>query len=221
MELIQHPSPNFDDRPNDVIVDLLVLHYTGMETGAAALDRMCDPAAEVSAHYMVEEDGKVFQLVNETKRAWHAGKSYWRGRSGLNACSIGIEIVNPGHEFGYRAFPQIQMDAVKDLCISIMGRHMIPARNVVGHSDIAPSRKEDPGELFDWPFLAEAGVGLWPFFVSDSPTSFDVPTALQRYGYTGAPDDLIAFKRHFCPERLDLAWGETDSAILHSLLQCI
>ena len=140
---------------------MLVLHYTGMPSAAAALARLCDPGAKVSAHYLVDEDGTVQALVAEQNRAWHAGVSFWRGATGLNDRSIGIEIVNPGHEFGYRPFPPAQMQAVRELCRGILARWPIPARNVVAHSDIAPNRKQDPGELFDWRGLAAAGIGLW------------------------------------------------------------
>ena len=141
---------------------MLILHYTGMQTAQEAIDRLRDPAARVSSHYVVDEDGAVLRLVPEERRAWHAGVSYWRGHSGLNGRSIGIEIVNPGHEWGYRDFPVLQLAAVCDLCLAILSRHPIPARNVVAHSDVAPDRKEDPGERFDWRSLAENGVGLWP-----------------------------------------------------------
>ena len=158
------PSPNHDARPADEPVDVLVLHYTGMQTAAAAIERLCDPASRVSSHYVVEEDGAIWRLVPEERRAWHAGISFWRGHELLNGRSVGVEIVNPGHEWGYRPFPAAQMAAVRDLCAGILARHPIPARNVVAHSDIAPDRKEDPGELFDWPGLAVAGIGLWPDF---------------------------------------------------------
>ncbi len=157
-------SPNRDARPADEPVDILVLHYTGMQSADAAIDRLCDPAARVSSHYVVAEDGVVWRLVPEEERAWHAGVSFWRGHETLNGRSVGIEIVNPGHEWGYRRFPPAQMAAVRDLCLGILARHPIPARNVVAHSDIAPDRKEDPGELFDWPGLAAAGIGVWPDF---------------------------------------------------------
>jgi N-acetylmuramoyl-L-alanine amidase len=160
------PSPNHDERPADEPVDILVLHYTGMQSGAAAIERLCDPASRVSSHYVVEEDGTVWRLVAEERRAWHAGISFWRGHHGLNGRSVGVEIVNPGHEWGYRPFPSVQMAAVRDLCAGILARHPIPARNVVAHSDIAPDRKQDPGELFDWPGLAAGGIGLWPDFPS-------------------------------------------------------
>ncbi|MGY8992341.1 MAG: N-acetylmuramoyl-L-alanine amidase, partial [Rhodospirillales bacterium] len=154
-------SPNFDDRPAGLPVDMLVLHYTGMKSASDALDRLCDPAAKVSAHYLVNMNGSVSALVDEEKRAWHAGVSFWRGHTDVNARSIGIELVNPGHEFGYVPFPEKQMAALIKLAKDILKRHAIEARNVVGHSDIAPRRKMDPGELFDWPRLAAAGIGLW------------------------------------------------------------
>ena len=156
------PSPNQDDRPDGMPVDTLILHYTGMQTAQAAIDRLRDPDAHVSSHYVVDEDGTVLRLVPEARRAFHAGVSYWRGNAALNGRSIGIEIVNPGHEWGYRDFPALQMAAVCDLCLEILSRHPIPPRNIVAHSDVAPDRKEDPGEKFDWEGLARNGVGLWP-----------------------------------------------------------
>ncbi|MCP4394683.1 MAG: N-acetylmuramoyl-L-alanine amidase [Alphaproteobacteria bacterium] len=155
------PSPNFNDRGAGAAIDMLVMHYTGMKTAEEALQRMCSKESQVSAHYMVDEDGAIYQLVDEDKRAWHAGVSFWRGETDINSHSIGIEIVNPGHEFGYREFPDVQMQSVIWLSQQILERHPIPARNVVAHSDIAPTRKQDPGELFNWQMLADNGVGLW------------------------------------------------------------
>ena len=165
MKIEAHPSPNFNDRKHPI--DMLVLHYTGMETGQEALDRMCDPAAEVSAHYMVWEDGQIAQLVGEDKRAWHAGVSSWQGDADLNSRSIGIEIVNGGHDWPLAGgelppFPDAQIEALIALCQGILGRWTIPQTRIVGHSDIAPARKDDPGEHFPWARLAEAGIGLWP-----------------------------------------------------------
>src|SRR3984957_10050573 len=159
MEFIDAPSPNFDARTAPP--DMVVLHYTGMPTGEAALARLRDPAAKVSAHYVVEEDGRVFALVPEERRAWHAGKSFWRGERDINAASIGVEIVNPGHEFGYRPFPDVQIDSVIELVGEIRSRWSIDDDRLLGLSDVAPDRKEDPGELFPWKRLAEAGHGLW------------------------------------------------------------
>src|SRR4051812_17464391 len=141
---------------------MLVLHYTGMPTAVAALARLCDPAARVSAHYLIDEDGCILGLVPDHRRAWHAGVSWWQGRGNLNDVSIGIELVNPGHEWGYRPFPEAQMAALVALCRNLVGRWRIPATRVVAHSDVAPSRKQDRGELFAWPRLARAGMGLWP-----------------------------------------------------------
>ncbi len=159
--VIEAPSPNWNERPAGAAIDTVVLHYTGMQSGAAALERLCDPLAEVSAHYLIEEDGRLYRLVDEEKRAWHAGVSAWQGRSNINHYSIGIEIVNPGHEFGYRPFPSRQIDTLIALLSGIKKRHTIRADRFVGHSDIAPSRKQDPGELFPWEQLATAGFGLW------------------------------------------------------------
>lgn len=204
--IIQNHSPNSDSRRH-APVDMLVLHYTGMQSGEDALARLTDPEAKVSAHYLVEEDGRVIALVPESQRAWHAGQSFWRGETDINARSIGVEIVNPGHEFGYRPFPEAQMQAVIRLCLGVLSRHSIPPRNVVGHSDIAPTRKEDPGELFPWEKLKGYGIGLWPF---DGSERADLPPAqvlemLAAYGYDlAAPAAAVAaFQRHFRPDRVD------------------
>lgn len=205
------PSPNWDARPQGMPIDMLILHYTGMPSAQAALDRLRDPAARVSSHYVVDEDGAVWRLVGERQRAWHAGVSSWRGHTVLNDRSVGIEIVNPGHEWGYRPFPALQMAAVCELCLGILGRHPIPPRNVVGHSDVAPDRKEDPGELFDWPGLAANGVGLWPDPARDADAVDDVPAALRTIGY-GEGDlatTLRAFQRHWLPGAIS---GQADGA---------
>lgn len=165
LTITEAPSPNFDDRT--LPISLLVLHYTGMETDPAALARMQDPDAKVSAHYMVEEDGTIFRLVDEDRRAWHAGVSSWRGETDINSNSIGIEIVNGGHDYGLPDFPDVQIMAVIALSKDIMKRNKIIPANVVGHSDIAPERKNDPGEKFPWAGLAAAGVGLFPQTVSE------------------------------------------------------
>ncbi|HIC80787.1 MAG TPA: N-acetylmuramoyl-L-alanine amidase [Kiloniellaceae bacterium] len=199
LPILQRPSPNHDPRPHGQSVDILLLHYTGMQSGAAALERMCDPEAKVSAHYCVEEDGRIFQLVDESRRAWHAGVALWQGASDINARSIGIEIVNPGHEFGYRAFPAAQMTAVTRLAKAIVARHPIPPARVLGHSDVAPLRKEDPGELFDWPGLAAAGIGLWPGAQrqDEQLSAADVASALSTVGYGYVEEDLPAVIRAF------------------------
>jgi N-acetylmuramoyl-L-alanine amidase len=211
--IIECPSPNHGPRSAGVPTDILVLHYTGMRTGKAALDRLVDPAAQVSAHYMIDEDGTVYRLVDETRRAWHAGIAAWAGERDVNGRSIGIELVNPGHEFGYRAFPEPQMAALIELAQGILARHPIPAARVLGHSDVAPARKQDPGVLFDWPRLAKAGIGLWPDPTPprDAPIA-EVQALLARYGYdvprTRALDEstaavVTAFQRHFRPARVD------------------
>jgi len=231
LTLRERLSPNFDARPAGEPIDMIVLHYTGMQTGAAALDRLCDPAARVSSHYVVEEDGTVWRLVPEAARAWHAGVSYWRGRRELNANSVGIEIVNPGHEWGYRDFPVMQLAAVCDLCLEILSRHPIPARNVVAHSDIAPTRKQDPGEKFDWEGLARNGVGIWPDApdrgtrgaLREAAPLHPVRAALGALGYEVAPEGamdaalatvLRAFQRHFRPDSVS---GEADEGTLSRL----
>jgi len=234
MDFIEAPSPNFDTRKAPP--DMLVLHYTGMRTGEEAIARLRDPAAErkVSAHYVVEEDGRVFRLVPEERRAWHAGVSFWRGQRDVNGASIGIEIVNPGHEFGYRPFPEAQVAAVIALCVDIRSRWTIEDGRIVGHADVAPDRKEDPGELFPWKTLAEAGHGLW----AEAPPAPGAPLgegeegagvfALQagftRLGYDSAPSGTFdahtaavvrAFQRHWRPARVDgAADGETRARLI-------
>ncbi|MCH8684659.1 peptidoglycan recognition protein family protein [Pedomonas mirosovicensis] len=222
MKVIERPSPNHDDR-RGLTVSMLVIHYTGMETAEAALARLTDPAAKVSAHYTIDEDGTVYAHVPEDRRAWHAGVSVWRGMTDVNAASIGIELVNPGHAFGYRPFAQAQMEALTELARRIVGRHPIPARNIVGHSDVAPARKLDPGELLDWKRLAAAGVGVWPAgqagaedYAPLGPGASGEAVRLYQarladWGYglaaTGSFDAeteavTIAFQRHFRPERV-------------------
>ena len=215
------PSPNWNERM--LPISMVVLHYTGMETAEAALERLCDPAAEVSAHYCIEEDGTVHRLVREDRRAWHAGKSFWRGITDVNSASIGIELVNPGHEFGYRPFPDAQMAALLPLLADIVQRHDIPRANVVGHSDVAPARKEDPGELFDWELLAAHRLVLrTPRARVPSPYENDGAffLALERFGYdiSDSAAAVRAFQRRWRPHIID---GQVDgecSAILFALL---
>lgn len=203
MTYARQPSPNFNDR--DVPVDMLVLHYTGMRTAGEAMERLCDPAAEVSAHYLIDEDGTVSQLVDEDKRAWHAGVSSWRGETNINSRSIGIEIVNPGHEWGYRDFTPAQYDALIPLCLDILSRHAIPARNVVGHSDVAPARKQDPGEKFQWRRLAGEGIGHWPPPATEPAAETAVPDLLAEIGYdiSDVAAAVRAFQRRYRPVRID------------------
>src|SRR5215468_7605155 len=198
MKRVDMPSPNHDDR-GGVAIDMLVLHYTGMQSAKVALDRLCDPVAKVSAHYSIDEDGTVYSHVPEARRAWHAGVSFWAGATDINARSIGIELVNPGHTCGYRPFPEAQMRALEELARSILARHSIPAHRVLGHSDVAPARKIDPGELFDWRRLARAGIGLWPETLAipdpgpaDTPLELsDVQSKLGRFGYGVAVTGIL------------------------------
>jgi N-acetylmuramoyl-L-alanine amidase len=232
MDFIDAPSPNLDARKGPP--DTLVLHYTGMQTGEAALARLRDPEAKVSSHYMVEEDGRVFRLVPEERRAWHAGVSFWKGRDDLNSASVGIEIVNPGHEFGYRPFPEAQIAAVTALVADVRGRWMIDDNRIVGHSDVAPERKDDPGELFPWKRLAEAGHGLWveppaapgaPLGEGEEgPGVFALQAGFTRLGYDCAPSGRFdahttavvrAFQRHWVQSRFDgIADGETRARLI-------
>ncbi len=224
MNIIQSPSPNFDARK--LPVSLLILHYTGMETGAAALARMVDPDAKVSAHYMVETDGRIFQLVTEENRAWHAGVSEWQGVSDINSASIGIEIVNGGHDWpeaggALPAYPDVQINAVIALCKAIYARH--GDLTLLGHSDVAPARKIDPGEHFPWQGLAAAGLGYWPQdLIDDRRVLFEagsrdrgvaiVQRGLAHIGYgarvSGVLDEdtqliIAALQRRYRPDQID------------------
>jgi N-acetylmuramoyl-L-alanine amidase len=230
------PSPNHDVRKLGRPPDMIVLHYTGMQSGEAALARLCSSESKVSAHYVVFEDGHIVQCVPEEARAWHAGVSSWAGETDINSCSIGIEIVNPGHEFGYRNFPLRQIAAVITLCKTIITRRgPISAERILGHSDVAPARKQDPGEKFPWELLSESGIGHW---VRPAPLDLEgvtlkpgnhgdmvsrVQRALHDYGYgieeTGNYDDatgivITAFQRHFRPARVD---GIADASTLLTL----
>lgn len=239
-QIVEAPSPNFNARLAPP--DMLVLHYTGMKTASAALERLQDPASEVSAHYLVDEDGSVRRLVAEERRAWHAGRGVWQGESDCNGASIGIELVNPGHEFGYRSFPDLQIDALIGLIDEIRSRWSIPDDRIIAHSDLAPGRKQDPGELFPWERLAEAGHGLW--FAPDPERIaalggllqkgdeglgvLVLTSGLHRLGYGLSPsslydealvDSVRAFQRHWRPERVDgVADGQT-RAVLMGILQ--
>lgn len=206
LNIISKPSPNFDERAGGVRPSFIILHYTGMQTGAEAMERLTDSQSNVSAHYTIDEDGSVYNHVEEGKRAWHAGAAYWDGATDINSHSIGIELVNPGHEWGYRAFSEAQIESLIDLHQSITSRFEIDIRSVLGHSDIAPARKRDPGELFPWEELAKIGIGAWP-----NPSGDDVvkgaglvmERALCDFGYSPAEEfeaNLLAFQRHFVPE---------------------
>ncbi|MDR3448790.1 MAG: N-acetylmuramoyl-L-alanine amidase [Alphaproteobacteria bacterium] len=199
-------SPNYDERAEKIALAYIVLHYTGMKSGEEALARLCDPMGKVSAHYVVGEDGVITQMVDEERRAWHAGKSFWRGLTDINSASIGIELINPGHEFGYRAFPAAQIAALKGLLRGVIARHgMDAARCLLGHSDIAPARKEDPGELFPWRELAAEGFGVWPEPAPpDYAAAGGAEALLEAIGYdiTRTDKALLAFQRRFYPERL-------------------
>lgn len=204
MKIIQRPSPNFDER-GDEDITILMLHYTGMKTAEEALNRLTDEVSEVSAHYTVDEDGSIYQHVEEGMRAWHAGAASWQGERAINAQSIGVEMVNPGHEWGYCNFPEVQLKATQGLCLNILSRHK-DIEHVLAHSDVAPDRKQDPGELFPWKKFAEAGIGAWPD-VSDEDRlkgrmMQSVAQSLRYAGYEASKPQnmLIAFQRHYVPE---------------------
>jgi N-acetylmuramoyl-L-alanine amidase len=207
---VSHASPNWDERPPGAVVEAVVLHYTGMPSAADALARLRDPAAKVSAHYLILEDGQLLSLVPEEHRAWHAGRSFWRGRQSLNDVAVGIELANPGHAWGYRPFPASQVKALVDLTKRIMERWQLPPEAILAHSDIAPDRKQDPGERLDWRALAEVGIGHWPKrIVPAAPCPGRASTLLELVGYgaettaSGRRHRLVAFQRRFRPQRVD------------------
>lgn len=240
LAIIDRPSPNFDERADGAEIDMLVLHYTGMPTGDAAIEWLTHPASRVSAHYLIDEDGTVLRMVDEDKRAWHAGVSHWAGRDNVNECSIGIELVNPGHEWGYRPFPEAQMAALEVLATDIRARHGIVPTRVVGHADVAPQRKTDPGELFDWARLARAGIATVPEHgVVEGEIGMilqpgemgtvvrDVQDALRAIGYYVGVDGaydlttravVLAFQQHFHQNRVD---GLCDSATAQRIFQVL
>lgn len=235
------PSPNYGDRNKNLSPDMIILHYTGMPDLDGALNRLCTPGTDVSAHYVALEDGRILQCVPEAKRAWHAGASWWAGEDDINSCSIGIEIVNRGHDWGYPDFPLRQVAAVIALCRGIIIRHKIQPQRVLGHSDVAPSRKQDPGEKFPWRLLADSSVGHWvePAPISSGPSLRPGATgdgvrnlqqALNRYGYKIGPDGrydittrevVTAFQRHFRPEKVDGIADPSTLATLYALLESL
>jgi len=236
MKIVQCSSPNHDARPEGGAIDILVLHYTGMKTADEALARLTDAASKVSAHYTIGRDGRVFAHVPEERRAWHAGVSYWAGERNVNARSIGIELVNPGHEFGYIPFTDEQIGSLIDLARGILSRHPIPPGRVIGHSDVAPARKTDPGELFPWQQLADYGIGMWPASASRPAASASSaigggkkgvpsPQDLDRFGY-GVPPEVdvplssvvTAFQRHFRPTNVNGLWDNDCARILENLV---
>jgi N-acetylmuramoyl-L-alanine amidase len=232
------PSANYGERANGRQPDMIVLHYTGMPDAEGAITRLCTDGTDVSAHYIVLEDGRIVQTVPEAKRAWHAGSSFWAGEDDINSCSIGIEIINRGHDWGYPDYPSRQIAAVTALCRGILLRHEMPTHRVLGHSDVAPARKKDPGEKFPWHLLASSGVG---HFVHPAPivpgdglrigADGDEVRALQqalaRYGYgievsgvyDAATSEVVsAFQRHFRPERIDGIADRSTFETLQALL---
>jgi N-acetylmuramoyl-L-alanine amidase len=230
-----HPSPNIGERNNGLRPAILVMHYTGMASAAKAIDWLSRPESHVSCHYVIDEDGRVTQMVAESARAWHAGASYWQGETDINSASIGIEIQNPGHDDGYHPFARAQMRGVRDLARDIMDRHHIAPECVLAHSDIAPARKIDPGEKFDWAWLAKAGIGHWvaPVAVEPkdpgrdlgphTPASLSMQAMLVQYGYDAGGStsfdkalqiNVKAFQRHFRPARVD---GRIDQSTLRTI----
>jgi N-acetylmuramoyl-L-alanine amidase len=232
------PSPNYGERNKGRDLDMIVLHYTGMPDAEGAITRLCTAGTDVSSHYIVLEDGRIVQCVPEAKRAWHAGISCWAGEEDLNSCSIGIEIVNGGHDWGYPDFPLRQIAAVIALCRGIMLRRNVPSHRVLAHSDVAPARKKDPGEKFPWHSLANSGVGHWVqpapitrgealMLGSISDDVQNLQMALAKYGYSvpvsgkydGPTMEVVtAFQRHFRPARVDGVADHSTLMTLHALL---
>lgn len=208
MKILNTPSPHFNERASSV--DSIIIHYTDMPSAADALAWLCNPASNVSAHYMIDEQGQLYHLVNEDKRAWHAGESYWQGCTDMNSCSVGIELANTGHSFGHTPFPEAQIEVLLRVCEKISKEWGIPASRVLGHSDIAPQRKQDPGHLFPWETLAREGLGLWPESVNHVLEPERTIESLGTIGFeTLSPTHaLLAFQRHFQPHKID---GQADN----------
>lgn len=243
MNIIKTPSPNFNERPS--AIDAIIIHYTDMVSPEAALAWLTNPLSNVSAHYLIDEGGQIFQMVDENQRAWHAGESSWQGRTKLNDCTIGIELANPGHSHGYTPFPETQIVSLIELCLDIQQKWSIPSNRILGHSDIAPQRKQDPGHLFPWERLAREGLGLWPektslreaegdeaiqFFNASGllrPDNFglamtteDLQAMLSQVGYDtrSPPHALIAFQRHFQPHKVDGIADQETYTLLQKIL---
>jgi N-acetylmuramoyl-L-alanine amidase len=226
--IIDAPSPNHGPRRDNAAIDMIIIHYTGLASGQAALDLLRDPQSGVSSHYLIEEDGRIFALVPEDRRAWHAGVSFWAGNRDVNSRSIGIELVNGGHDYDCPPFDPRQMAALDALCRDIIARHQIPARYILGHSDIAVGRKIDPGEFFDWRARAQGGIGLWPDIVPGArgnlapvdPVPFKA--GLAAFGYDPQePEVIAAFQRHFRPQGVTGIPDQECAAILAALLSSI
>ena len=239
MEILQ--SPNLNDRPSKTAISAVVIHYTGMRNSADALERLCDPVAKVSCHYLIDLDGSLYNLVAEEKRAWHAGVSHWAGKDNLNDTSIGIELQNKGHEYGYENFPELQINSLLELLAGIFSRHSIKPEFVLAHSDIAPDRRMDPGELFNWKLLADSGFSIWPtkdYSIKSGGRVIARPgdrneyistvqKKLQDCGYkisitgefdTATTNVVTAFRRRFTPHLLHPAWDELTEVYLGDLL---
>ncbi|OGT69682.1 MAG: hypothetical protein A3J38_07590 [Gammaproteobacteria bacterium RIFCSPHIGHO2_12_FULL_45_9] len=201
MDKIITLSPNWDERTRPI--DMVLLHYTDMKSAQKAMDCLKNPLSRVSCHYVIDEEGQVYRLVQEEKRAWHAGESFWQGQTDLNSSSIGIELVNPGHSCGYTPFPDSQIEALIVLLSEIQSRWKISPSRILGHSDVAPRRKQDPGHLFPWKYLHQKGFGLWP--VEGKEAYGDVKEGLCKIGYEtiSLPHTLMAFQRHFRPYKID------------------
>lgn len=234
LEAAWHPAVNFEERRGGMKPSILLLHYTGVSTVQHALTCLCTPEYKVSCHYLIDDEGRIIQMVQEELRAWHAGLAYWAGETDINSASIGIEIQNPGHSEGYPDFTEAQMQAVEVLSHDIIARHNIASHRVLGHSDVAPLRKRDPGEKFDWARLARAGIGHWvePATVKGDmglglgdtgAQVLQLQHELAAYGYsideTGIFDEMtefavIAFQRHFRPALVN---GRADCSTVDTL----
>ena len=232
MIIHQRPSPNYNLRPSHAVMSTIVMHYTDMESASEAIDLLCHEDAGVSAHYLIDENGEVTQMVADDHRAWHAGKSTWRGIENVNDYSIGIELANPGHRCGYKPFPKAQMESLKTLCCDLIERHPIEQRNIVAHSDIAPLRKKDPGELFDWQWLAEQGIGLWPesLFEAELLSIKALQQTLSDIGYPLVIDGIMgeeteavitAFKRRFVQNDVSAKWSLAANSMALALQRAI
>lgn len=217
MKILKVVSPHFNERL--LPIDSIVIHYTDMISAQETLSWFLDPLSQVSAHYLIDEEGQIYHMVEEDKRAWHAGESFWQGCRDINSCSLGIELANPGHSHGYKAFPETQITALIKLCKSLKDRWNIPSARILGHSDVAPRRKQDPGHLFPWDRLAQEGLGLWPQERVEIRKG-NILTMLSQIGYEviSPGDTILAFQRHFQPHKLDGVLDQETHALIQRIL---
>jgi N-acetylmuramoyl-L-alanine amidase len=217
MKILNVPSPHFNERLFPI--DSIILHYTNLPSVKETLTWLLNPLSQVSAHYLVDEEGQIYQMVAEEKRAWHAGESYWQGCTDMNSCSLGIELANPGQSHGYQPFPEAQIEALIRLCQRLKTQWDIAPSRILGHSDIAPRRKQDPGHLFPWHHLAQEELGLWPY-KTGAVIEGNLMKKLAHIGYeiVSPLHTILAFQQHFQPHKVDGIPDQETDALVQGML---